>query len=189
MSAMRQIWPTRWTVLGLCFAAAFVCYIDRVSISVAAIAMQEEFGWSETTKGLVLSSLLPGIFAVSNPQRLGGKPVWRALGYGCRRCLVVPMDDRNAGGGGGVVAGAPPFACGYGAGRGRDISGGILPRRALVAAFRTITFRRDRSEWHSNRDLVCAYHHGRDRGALGLAGCKPFGPTSCARWLVAVCMV
>jgi hypothetical protein len=32
-----------------------VCYIDRVNISVAAIAMQEEFGWSETVKGLVRS--------------------------------------------------------------------------------------------------------------------------------------
>ena len=36
----------RYAVVGMCFAAVFVCYIDRVNISVAAIAMQSEFGWS-----------------------------------------------------------------------------------------------------------------------------------------------
>ena len=36
----------RYAVVGMCFAAVFVCHIDRVNISVAAIAMQSEFGWS-----------------------------------------------------------------------------------------------------------------------------------------------
>lgn len=32
----------------------FISYVDRVSISVAGLAMQREFGWSEATKGIVL---------------------------------------------------------------------------------------------------------------------------------------
>ena len=70
----------RYGVVGLCFAAVFVCYIDRVNISVAAIAMQSEFGWSETTKGLVLSSFFVGYMltqAVAGwlADRFGGKLV------------------------------------------------------------------------------------------------------------------
>ena len=70
----------RYGVVGMCFAAVFVCYIDRVNISVAAIAMQSEFGWSETTKGLVLSSFFVGYMltqAVAGwlADRFGGKLV------------------------------------------------------------------------------------------------------------------
>jgi ACS family sodium-dependent inorganic phosphate cotransporter len=73
-------WPKRLTLLFLCFAATFVCYIDRVNISVAAIAMQESFGWSETTKGLVLSSFFIGYMIFQVPSgwlasRHGGKLV------------------------------------------------------------------------------------------------------------------
>ena len=35
-------WKTRYVIL-MCFAATFVCYIDRVNISVAIIPMAEEF--------------------------------------------------------------------------------------------------------------------------------------------------
>jgi ACS family sodium-dependent inorganic phosphate cotransporter len=67
-------------LLLLCFLATFVCYIDRVNISVAAIAMQEAFGWSETTKGLVLSSFFIGYLLFQAPSgwlanRFGGKVV------------------------------------------------------------------------------------------------------------------
>ena len=70
----------RYAVVGMCFAAVFVCYIDRVNISVAAIAMQSEFGWSEITKGLVLSSFFVGYMltqAVAGwlADRFGGKLV------------------------------------------------------------------------------------------------------------------
>ena len=53
-------WPVWYTVVALCFAAVFISYIDRTNISVASIAMQGEFHWSETTKGLVLSSFFMG---------------------------------------------------------------------------------------------------------------------------------
>ncbi|HSB96361.1 MAG TPA: MFS transporter, partial [Spongiibacteraceae bacterium] len=71
-------WPKRYTLLALCFLAAFVCYIDRVNISVAVIAMQERFGWSETVKGLVLSSFFIGYMLFQIPSgylanRFGGK--------------------------------------------------------------------------------------------------------------------
>lgn len=73
-------WPRRYSVVGLCFCAVFICYIDRVNISVAALAMQEEFGWSETVKGLVLSSFFIGYMLFMAPSgwianRIGGKIV------------------------------------------------------------------------------------------------------------------
>jgi MFS transporter, ACS family, solute carrier family 17 (sodium-dependent inorganic phosphate cotransporter), other len=76
----QRRWPKRLTLLLLCFLATFVCYIDRVNISIAAIAMQERFGWSETTKGLVLSSFFIGYLLFQAPSgwlanRFGGKLV------------------------------------------------------------------------------------------------------------------
>ncbi len=60
--------------------AAFINYIDRVNISVAVILMTVEFGWSETTKGLVLSSFFIGYLAMQVAggwlaHRIGGKLV------------------------------------------------------------------------------------------------------------------
>ncbi len=71
-------WQRRYTIVALCTCAVFVCYIDRVNISVAVIAMQDEFGWSETTKGWVLSSFFIGYMLFMAPSgwianRIGGK--------------------------------------------------------------------------------------------------------------------
>jgi ACS family sodium-dependent inorganic phosphate cotransporter len=52
--------PRRHVVVGLTFLSAFVAYTDRVNISVAAVAMKEELGWSQTEKGFVLSSFFVG---------------------------------------------------------------------------------------------------------------------------------
>ena len=60
MTALRARWNPSVTVVLLCFAAVFISYIDRSNISVASIAMTEEFRWSETTKGYVLSSFFVG---------------------------------------------------------------------------------------------------------------------------------
>jgi len=70
----------RHNIVFLCFCAAFVCYIDRVNISVAIIPMQEAFGWSDTTKGLVLSSFFIGYMVLQAPcgwltNKIGGKIV------------------------------------------------------------------------------------------------------------------
>jgi ACS family sodium-dependent inorganic phosphate cotransporter len=73
-----KAWPVRYSFAGLCFLACFICYIDRVNISVAAITMQEAFGWSNTTKGFVLSSFFIGYMLFQIPggwlaNRFGGK--------------------------------------------------------------------------------------------------------------------
>ncbi len=73
-------WQRRYTLVGLCIAAVFICYIDRVNISVAVIAMQKEFGWSETVKGFVLSSFFIGYMLFMAPSgwlanRIGGQIV------------------------------------------------------------------------------------------------------------------
>jgi MFS transporter, ACS family, solute carrier family 17 (sodium-dependent inorganic phosphate cotransporter), other len=78
VTARSPRWPQRYNVVGLCFIAAFICYIDRVNISVAIIAMQEQFGWSASTKGLVLSSFFLGYLLFQLPggwlaNRWGGK--------------------------------------------------------------------------------------------------------------------
>ena len=70
--------PKRLIVVGLSVLAAFICYIDRVNISVAIIPMQEEYGWNNTTKSLVLSSFFIGYVLFQIPSgwfatRFGGK--------------------------------------------------------------------------------------------------------------------
>jgi len=64
------------------FLALFIAYLDRVNISVAAIAMQETLSWSETEKGFVLSSFFIGYMEA---QILGGV---LADKYGGKRVLL-----------------------------------------------------------------------------------------------------
>ena len=49
--------PYRFKIIFLSFIAVFICYIDRVNISVAIIPMQEQFGWSELQVGIVLFTI------------------------------------------------------------------------------------------------------------------------------------
>jgi ACS family sodium-dependent inorganic phosphate cotransporter len=77
-------WQRRHTVVLLCFLSTFICYIDRVNISVAIIPMAQEFGWSDTERGVVLSSFFAGYLVTQVlggwlAQKLGGKAV---LGFG-----------------------------------------------------------------------------------------------------------
>jgi ACS family sodium-dependent inorganic phosphate cotransporter len=77
-------WKRRHTVVFLCFCSTFICYIDRVNISVAIIPMAEQFGWSDTQRGLVLSSFFVGYMVTQVmggwlAAKLGGKAV---LGFG-----------------------------------------------------------------------------------------------------------
>ena len=37
--------PTRLKVIGLTILAVFICYIDRVNISITIIPMAKELGW------------------------------------------------------------------------------------------------------------------------------------------------
>lgn len=52
--------PQRHVVVALTFLACVIAYTDRVNIAVAAVAMKEQFGWSQTEKGLVLSAFFAG---------------------------------------------------------------------------------------------------------------------------------
>ena len=74
--SLRQYCPRRFVIIGLCFLSTFICYIDRVNMSVAILPMAEEFKWDQTTKGIVLSSFFYGYLAT---QVLGG---WLADRYG-----------------------------------------------------------------------------------------------------------
>ncbi len=73
-------WPAYYTVLLLLLAAVFLSYVDRINISVGAIAMQAQLGWSETQKGLVLSAFFIGYLLMmlassALANRFGGKVV------------------------------------------------------------------------------------------------------------------
>lgn len=81
---MTNRWQTRYTMVGMCAFATFICYIDRVNISIAIIPMAEEFGWDQTTKGLIMSSFFVGYLLTQIAggwlaDRFGGKVV---LGFG-----------------------------------------------------------------------------------------------------------
>lgn len=83
--ALRAGVPKRVLLVGMCFLATMLCYIDRVNISVAVIPMAEEFGWSQATKGTVLSSFFIGYLLLMAP---GG---WLAGRYGGRLVLGVAL--------------------------------------------------------------------------------------------------
>ncbi len=75
--------PYRFKVIFLSFVAVFICYIDRVNISVAIIPMQEQFGWSELQVGIVLGTFYVGYMISMTlggylADKYGGKKV---LGY------------------------------------------------------------------------------------------------------------
>ena len=79
-----MIRPYRFRVVFLSFLAVFICYIDRVNISVAIIPMQEQFGWSESQVGIILGSFYFGymitmVIGGYLADKYGGKKV---LGYG-----------------------------------------------------------------------------------------------------------
>ena len=75
----------RQLLVFMCFLAAFVCYIDRVNISIAIIPMAEHFGWSGTQKGFVLSSFFIGYMLGQIPSG------WLANRYGGRWTLGIAL--------------------------------------------------------------------------------------------------
>ncbi len=76
--------PYRFRLISLSTLAVFICYIDRINISVAAVEIQDQLGWDNTQLGLVLSSFFIGYIFTQYlggflADRYGGKKV---LGYG-----------------------------------------------------------------------------------------------------------
>ena len=77
-------WPARYTVVLLAAMAVFICYMDRVIISVAIIPMAADYAWSPEQQGRVLSSFFVGYLLTQVAggwlaERYGGKIV---LGFG-----------------------------------------------------------------------------------------------------------
>lgn len=77
--------PRRHVVVALTFLACVIAYTDRVNISVAAVAMKEHFGWSQTEKGWVLSAFFVGYLLF---MFLGGVLAAR---YGGKRVLACSV--------------------------------------------------------------------------------------------------
>ena len=53
-------WPARYNIIALAAAAVFICYMDRVIVSIAIIPMSADFGWTPEEQGRVLSSFFIG---------------------------------------------------------------------------------------------------------------------------------
>lgn len=73
-------WQQRYTVVLMSFLAVFVCYIDRVNISVAIIPMAGDMGWTPEMQGRVLASFFVGYLLLQVAggrlaDRFGGKLV------------------------------------------------------------------------------------------------------------------
>lgn len=89
--------PKRYILIALAVLSAFICYIDRVNISVAIIPMAEEFGWSGFTQGLVLSSFFIGYVLFQIPSgwlatRIGGRALlgWAVIIWSLMTMLTPP---------------------------------------------------------------------------------------------------
>jgi ACS family sodium-dependent inorganic phosphate cotransporter len=78
-------WSVRRSLMVTLAVAWFLSYADRVNMSVAAIPMQAEFGWDETTKGLVMGSVFVGYLS---SQLIGG---WLADRFGAARLLALSV--------------------------------------------------------------------------------------------------
>ena len=76
----------RFKVIALTVAAVFICYIDRVVISLAIIPMSEEAGWSETQKGIIFLLLISYIFS-TNRKAIN----WKTIGLSLLIQIVIAV--------------------------------------------------------------------------------------------------
>jgi ACS family sodium-dependent inorganic phosphate cotransporter len=74
-------WSLRKSMMVPIALAWFLSYADRVNMSIASISMQAQFGWDETTKGLVMGSVFLGYIS---SQLVGG---WIVDRFGAARVL------------------------------------------------------------------------------------------------------
>ena len=76
-------WRRRYTIAALFFFGTVLCYLDRVSISVAIIPLAADAGYDAAAQGLILSAFFWGYLW---PQLAGG---WLADRFGGKRVLAV----------------------------------------------------------------------------------------------------
>lgn len=81
-------WSRRHLVVALTFFACIVAYTDRVNISVAVVAMAEQYHWTPVEKGRILSAFFVGymLFMFASgvlAAKIGGKLVlgWSVLAW------------------------------------------------------------------------------------------------------------
>lgn len=83
-----------------CFLSFVICNADRIVMSVAIIPMAEEYGWSQSVKGVVQSVFFVGYMTTQIPggrlaDRLGGRPVLAAgVSMWSAMTLLVPLSAR-----------------------------------------------------------------------------------------------
>jgi ACS family sodium-dependent inorganic phosphate cotransporter len=85
IAAVPKRVPKRVIVVAMCFVAMVICYLDRVSMSTAVVPMAEQYGWSNTTKGWVLSSFFIGYMLTQIPAS------WVVNRYGGRIVLGISL--------------------------------------------------------------------------------------------------
>lgn len=73
--------PRRYIIVALYFIATMLCYVDRVSISVAIIPLARRFDYAAGAQGLILSAFFWGYLCT---QLVGG---WMSDRFGGRRVL------------------------------------------------------------------------------------------------------
>jgi ACS family sodium-dependent inorganic phosphate cotransporter len=77
------MWPRRYTLSAFCFSCLALSFMDRWNLSIAAPLLMKEFGWNETTMGLLQSVFFYGFTLTHLPggwlaDRLGGRRVLAA---------------------------------------------------------------------------------------------------------------
>jgi len=85
---------TRHGIVGLCAGAMFISYLDRVLMSVAIVPMATDHGWSDTTKGIVLSAFFSGYLLMQVPSgwltnRLGGRLMLSVSMFFWSLCVIL----------------------------------------------------------------------------------------------------
>jgi ACS family sodium-dependent inorganic phosphate cotransporter len=85
VAARVRSWHGRYAVVIACSFAVLIAYADRVNISVAAVAMQQDLGWTDSEKGTVLAAFFFGYVLM---QVVGG---WLSHKYGGERVLIASL--------------------------------------------------------------------------------------------------
>jgi MFS family permease len=74
-----RAWPLHQRLVAFSFVGCLIAFTDRVNISIAAVSMRAQFGWSETQVGWVLSAFfigyMPFLFASGLLARRGRCPI------------------------------------------------------------------------------------------------------------------
>src|SRR5439155_1259353 len=126
--------PRRFTLSAFCFTCLALSYMDRWNLSIAAPLLMKEFGWNETTMGLLQSVFFYGFTLTHLP---GG---WLADRFGGRRVLGAGTLGWTLATGETPLTGAEPA-------RVARVPWGLLLRRRAVWALLVTTFITNWTAW------------------------------------------